>query len=86
MSFSRWGCEGSDVYTFWGEGSTQGVMREGFVCCGCWLGSGDSFVVDTADELIEHLKAHRAAGHVVPDSCFRQVDEARDWPTTGVTL
>lgn len=63
MSFSRFGCENSDVYTFF---NTDGFYE----CCGCIIRPHVENWFKTPKELIEHLMVHQSKGHVVPDSCF----------------
>lgn len=59
-------CPGSDVYLY---ASVYG----GFDCCGCKLGTPPA--LETADEVVAHLDAHRAAGHHVPAWDFRAMVE-----------
>ena len=62
-------CPGSDVYVY--EGSR-------LTCCGCLLTPTDDearceFMCDTDAEMIEHLRAHIAAGHHVAVSLLSYV-------------
>ena len=73
MSFFRFGCEDSDVYTFYNTGGY-------WECCWCRLSRSGARgpLVDpmykTPGELVSHLHDHQAAGHIVPDSCFVQIE------------
>lgn len=67
MSYCRFG--EADVYVFL---SIQGHLE----CCGCSLGDGWEFF--TTDTLLEHLKQHREAGHIVPDFVFADLETDRE--------
>jgi hypothetical protein len=57
MSFARFGPQ-CDVYVFAHVG--------GFVqCCGCQL--GDKWDFHSPEAIVEHLKEHVEAGHLVPE-------------------
>lgn len=51
--------------------------RGGIECCACRLASGmfDSMYFDTYQEALDHLQAHRDAGHIVPDYAFEYLQE-----------
>lgn len=69
MSYVRWGSDGSDVYVYLG-----GQL----VCCGCALEARDgSASFATTDAMIEHLRAHVAAGHCVPDHVIPDLEADR---------
>lgn len=70
MSYVRFGFD-SDVYVF--------ESNEGYECCGCIL-KRDSWldgqtVVDTLQEMIEHLLIHKQAGHMVPDYVIKDMKQ-----------
>lgn len=65
MSYSRFGCDGSDVYTFQSE--------SGFECCGCILSDNWSF--KTRSDLLAHLQTHVEAGHTVPRYTIERLEE-----------
>ena len=69
MSYCRFGWDGSNVYVF--------VSRRGIECCGCLLGQPD-LVTRSANEMIEHLEAHRAAGHTVPQYAMDRLADPED--------
>jgi len=78
MSFTRFGFDNADIYTF---GST-----DGFECCGCPTGKdgegklilGDSFTTKHAGEFLRHMRDHRAAGMTVPTPAFLGVFLSRN--------
>lgn len=61
MSYCRKGPE-SDVYIYDGA--------DGIVCCHCLLGpdfvTTDDDVTRAANQMLEHVEAHKKAGHKVP--------------------
>lgn len=60
MSFSRWGADGSNVYTF------PDVSGD-YECCACHMTpDAIGFRTPDPDLFIEHLDAHEAEGDVVP--------------------
>lgn len=66
MSWTRFASD-SDVYVFENNG--------GYIeCCGCRLVRPDP-MVNTVEEMLQHLEQHRAAGHKVPDCCPYKPDE-----------
>ena len=66
MSYARFGPD-SDVYVF-------ADIDGGYRCCFCAFSrSGPSFRCDTAAEMIEHLREHRAAGHTVPEDAIEEL-------------
>lgn len=65
MSYVRFG--EADVYVY-----TD--VRGHLACCGCLL--GDKWEFRSTDEILAHLREHRAVGHHVPDRVFE--DLARD--------
>jgi hypothetical protein len=66
MAYCRFGRD-SDVYVFDVEGGVE--------CCRCRLQEGRWFRAKTHPEMIEHLQAHRAAGHRVPDEALQELAE-----------
>lgn len=103
MSWARFGCEGSDVYLFPAEaylpvGDDPDVtsLQDVGECCGCqlpydgpgnWHGTLGHYVTTELADMLAHLDQHRAAGHHVPTSAYRQA--AEDWtefvrPACGV--
>ena len=91
MSYSRFGCDGSDVYVF-----TSSV---GLECCGCilqerqWVddpnwpifhgylravGEIVPHVFDSNAGMIAHLEQHREAGHVVPENALERLRDPKD--------
>jgi hypothetical protein len=74
MSYSRFGADGSDVYTF--------PSDSGLECCACHLMPGPfgrSFTTRDLDEFAAHLDAHRAAGDHVPDDVMPEIRRDLDW-------
>jgi hypothetical protein len=72
MSYSRFGCDGSDVYIF--------PSDRGLECCVCPLTSTrQSFVCRTIREMEEHVEAHRAAGQFVPESVIPEIRGDKQW-------
>lgn len=57
MSYCRF--SNADAYIYEAE--------EGFTCCGCRIAESGMFVCETELEMIEHIAAHRKAGHFVPE-------------------
>jgi len=87
MSYARWGEDGSQVYVFatnWVDRDNKGRVRDQWVCMQCPLENAPgvshveghrSFTADTAAKMLDHLRAHRAAGHVVPQRAFDRLAE-----------
>lgn len=79
MSFTRFGFDNADVYTF--------CSRDGFECCGCPTGKdaagklilGDSYTTKHAGEFLRHMRGHRDAGFAVPTPAFLGVFLSRDY-------
>lgn len=69
MSFSRFGADDSDVYTF---PNTEGRLE----CCACSLRRGDHFTTTDLGKFLQHLEAHSVAGDVVPSHTG---EAARAW-------
>lgn len=67
MSYCRF--SEADVYVF---ECVTGHLE----CCGCRL--GERWGYDTVAEMVAHLGAHRAQGHLVPERVFEELaaDEA----------
>jgi hypothetical protein len=62
MSYARFGWDGSDVYVFMHVG---GHLE----CCMCFLDDHQdegSFQAGGTQSMIDHLKRHELAGHVIP--------------------
>ena len=85
MSYARFGWDGSDVYVF---GNTHNFYeccgcilqeREWVKPSGVLggylkvVGEIVPHVFDTPGEMVDHLMAHRAAGHTVPDECIAEL-------------
>jgi len=70
MSYARWSAN-SNVYVY-------ADVRGGITCCGCAIYDGDYVNIKTSGYMIEHLDAHRAAGHLVPDYTYLGILE--DYP------
>jgi hypothetical protein len=70
MSYARF--SNADVYVFM---STSGHLE----CCGCWL--GDQWEFHSTQEMVDHLAAHRAAGHDVPEGIEDELwaDDRENW-------
>jgi hypothetical protein len=68
MSYVRFGNKGSDVYIY------QDVDF-GLRCQLCRLQSGVSFETRSRLEMLTHMKAHRDAGHCVPDFAIKILAE-----------
>jgi hypothetical protein len=81
VSYSRFGWDHSDVYTFEHVGG-------GLECCGCALHPVSVRFTDVA-EFCRHLDEHTAAGHTVPADVIPAVladhaaGEFAGWDTTG---
>ena len=69
MSYCRFGTE-SDVYVFM---CITGALE----CCACRLDGPQRFLSTQA--MIDHLDAHRAAGHKVPDRAIARLREEAQW-------
>lgn len=66
MSYARFGKD-SDIYLFHS-------VYDRYECCGCLLRIGDLEPrLTTLEQVLEHLHAHRAAGHDVPEYTFDRV-------------
>lgn len=80
MSYSRWGCDGSDVYVF---AHVNGQIQ----CCGCpLLDDRTSFDAWSTEAMVDHLAEHVKAKHSVPAGlveCLREDDE-ENFPKTVV--
>ena len=69
MSYSRWGCDGSDVYVF---AHVDGQIQ----CCGCPLLLDDrSFDARSTEAMVDHLAEHVSAGHSVPGHLVERLRE-----------
>ena len=88
MAFAKWGWGNSDVYLFGGYTGQPPDEIHVITCCGCllarededdWL-MGPSLDFGTKAEILAHLAAHRAAGHVVPESAIERITD-EDWVT-----
>ncbi|MBW3571377.1 MAG: hypothetical protein KY467_09740 [Gemmatimonadetes bacterium] len=64
MAYCRFGRD-SDVYVYAIEGGVE--------CCRCRLLDGRWFKAPDAAQMMEHLLAHRAAGHRVPESALDEL-------------
>lgn len=59
MAYARLG-SGCDVYIF-------ADVAGGVTCCGCLLDGENHPSQLSLDDMLEHLKRHREAGHAVPE-------------------
>lgn len=72
MSYARFGSD-SHVYVYARTGG-------GIDCCRCAIYDGDIVNVATSGHMIAHLDNHRAAGHLVPDYTYEQINtDYPDW-------
>lgn len=74
MSYTRFGCDGSDIYVI--------PTHSGLECCGCPLGMAagtGSYYTRDIDAFHAHLEAHTAAGHHVPDYLTNLLESERQW-------
>lgn len=67
MSWCRWDA-GSDVYVY-------ESVKGGFICCACRLyllleEPERDYTCDTAEGMVEHLRAHQKAGDQVPENVW----------------
>jgi len=69
MSYARW-LEG-DLYLY------QHVDGY-FLCCRCKLEDGWDWISEEPLDVLDHLKAHRDAGHTVPQRAFVQINKDLD--------
>lgn len=68
MSYARFGADDSNVYVY-------DSVNGGIVCCGCAL-TNEAGVIQTfvtSGEMLDHLDAHRAKGHLVPDYTYEEI-------------
>ena len=71
MSYARMGPD-SDVYVY-------GSVNGSYECCMCSLSKQGGQSFDCIEEVLDHLKDHKAAGHKVPGYCIdRLVKELAD--------
>jgi len=69
MSFTRRE-DGSNVYVY--------LSDDGYWCDGCSLDKkGNSLLLETADEMIIHLREHQKRGELVPDYAFEQLEKEK---------
>lgn len=76
MSWSRFGCDGSEVYTF--------PSSAGYECCGCVLNESHSIAFKRVWRFVAHILNHRLHGHTVPgnvecDAIRWAREEAAGW-------
>ena len=70
MSYARPSGD-SHVYAWGGQGEDGEPL---YFCDSCLLTANHGyFRCESLKELREHLKAHRRAGHLVPDEAFAQI-------------
>lgn len=75
MSYARFRAGESDVYVFENSG---GYLE----CCGCILNRPLRELdpmVETVREMVDHLQAHREAGHLVPEGLTDALLHDADW-------
>lgn len=78
MSYARKNGVDSDVYVYQ-------TLTPDWRCHECLLGS-QTFVARAPAEMLDHLQAHRAAGHRVPDAAIERLTrEAADPPPPLIT-
>lgn len=81
MSYARFGWDGSDVYVISGFDRDYG---SGWGCISCILVEEGFFAI-VEQAMINHLLAHRNAGHTVPQEAFDRLVAERDgkeWTST----
>ncbi len=62
----------SDIYIY-------GIDKEHYYCGNCLLHPENKTTdLHSKQEIIDHMDAHRAAGHQVPDSAYRILEETYD--------
>lgn len=66
MSYAR--LSEGDIYVF--------LANSGYECMTCLLNGPESF--PTTDAIIEHVRAHIAANHHVPDRCLAGLERDRE--------
>jgi hypothetical protein len=82
MSYARFGLDASDVYVF--------MAVEGWLeccCCCCLAGRAFScFEARATADMVDHLKAHTAAGQHVPEDVVPALlaDDAENFPPAKV--
>lgn len=80
MSYVRWSSPGhpwdydSEVYIY-------DDVAGGITCCGCDLvaATAISFNCPTAAEMVDHVRAHIAAGHAVPDFVIPRLEAGQNF-------
>lgn len=90
MAFARFGWDGSDVYLYGGVTGPDfdDLSTHIIVCGGCLLLQGEDCGhpwgeyadFSSRDKLLAHLREHRAAGHIVPESAIERI-MTEDWIT-----
>jgi hypothetical protein len=89
MSYARFGWDGSGVYVFKSVGNDEhpGGWLE---CCGCVLPSSpeDWFQAFSTAAMVDHLRAHVAAGQHVPGDLVPALlaDDAENFPPPSPDL
>lgn len=68
MSYARFGWDDSDVYVY----STDINKKPYIACAACYFGDDlePSYYAESTLEMLDHLKAHQKAGHLVPENVF----------------
>lgn len=87
MAFARFGWENSGVYLF-GALADDDLSTHIIICGGCLLLQGEDCGhpwgeyadFSSRDKLLAHLREHRAAGHIVPESAIERI-MTEDWIT-----
>lgn len=66
MSITRFEADNSDVYVY--------LASDGLICCGCTI-SEQPVRYLRGVQMIEHLRAHEAAGDHVPPHAFTELEK-----------
>lgn len=85
MSYARFGWDQSDVYVY----STKFNGKDFIVCAMCYFGDEmeGSFYAESTLEMLDHLKAHQKAGHLVPHDTFDALitDDPENFPNNPLS-
>lgn len=77
MAYARFFSD--DVYVY-----AMAAPKGGVICAGCYFGdlTEPSYVAESTQEIIDHLKAHQRVGHSMPSTIFDELlaDDAENFP------